>query len=86
MGKGAAGFRKLLEEIHPDHYRFDGWDFMNSKKAPCSASEVTVEFSSQKEGGRAEVTFRFVDGRIVQAKGWYRTMTAGEFPITTLAR
>jgi hypothetical protein len=80
LGNGAEGFRKLIDELKPERYRFDGWDYMSSTEDPCASHEVTVEFTSQKEGHRADVKFRFFNGRIVEAKGWLRSMTTGVFP------
>jgi hypothetical protein len=80
MGKGATGLRRLMDELQADHYRFDGWDYMNRKENPCGVHEVTVEFSSHKLNHRAEVKFKFDGGRIVEGKGWLRSTTTGVFP------
>jgi hypothetical protein len=69
-----------MGEIQTDRYRFDGWDYMSGKEAPCDSHEVTVEFSSLKFGRRADVKFRFIGGKIVEGKGWLRSMSAGSFP------
>ena len=86
MGQGIPGLRKLLNEVRADRYRFDGWNYMSKKEDPCAAHDVTVEFSSLKEGGRAEVKFKFVKGRIVEATGWYGSMTSGSFPVSAEGR
>jgi hypothetical protein len=82
LGQGFSGLRRLMDEILADRYRFDGWDFMSRKENPCDVHEVTVEFSSRKLGHRAEVKFRFDGGRIVEGRGWLRSMTTGVFPAT----
>ena len=51
FGQGAAGLRKLLLELQPDSYRFDGWDAPGGKQNPCGKHDVTVEFSSVKRTG-----------------------------------
>lgn len=86
LGKGATGLRRLMGEIGADHYRFDGWDYMSKKENPCDVHEVTVEFSSRKLGHRAEVKFKLEGGRIVEGKGWLRSMTTGVFPATPTDR
>jgi len=86
LGKGASGLRRLMGEILADRYRFDGWDYMSRKENPCDVHEVTVEFSSRKLGHRAEVKFKFKGGRIVEGKGWLRSMTTGVFPATRIDR
>lgn len=80
LGKGSAGFRRLMAELQADRYRFDGWDYMSRQELPCGPHEVTVEFSSHKLAQRADVKFKFVDGRIVEAKGWLRSTTTGLLP------
>ena len=80
FGKGAAGLRKLLLELRPDSYRFDGWDAPGGKENPCGKHDVTVEFSSGKRGERAALKFSFDGGTIVAGKGWEQSMTTGAFP------
>ena len=80
FGQDAAGLRKLLLELRPDSYRFDGWDAPGGKENPCGKHDRTVEFSSVKRGERAALKFSFDGGMIVAGKGWEQSMTTGAFP------
>jgi hypothetical protein len=80
MGQGVAGLRAMMAAIGADHYRFDGWDYVDVATKPCEAQMVTVEFSNLKRGGRAEVKFKFLAGQIVEGSGGWRSMTTGSFP------
>lgn len=86
LGQGSSGFRRLMRELQADRYRFDGWDYMSKQEDPCDTHEVTVEFNSRKLGRRAEVKFEFRGGVIVKGKGWLRSTTTGDFPITPVDR
>jgi hypothetical protein len=81
LGRGSSGLRRLMSELQADSYRFDGWDYMSREERPCDVHEVTVEFSSRKLAHRADVKFKFSDGRIVEGKGWLRSMITGVFPV-----
>lgn len=83
---GSAGLRALMTKLQADHYRFDEWNYLQGTENPCDSHEVTIEFTSKALKSRAEVKFRFLRGKIVEAKGWEWSTSSGAFPVTKSSR
>ena len=77
LGTGNEGARALAKDMNADTYRYLGWDYMDMPADACSLHIVTVEFVDSGRKIVSSVDFSFEAGRLVKAKGWWRSFEIG---------
>jgi hypothetical protein len=81
LGNGVAGARSLADTMHPNSFRFDGWNYMDMPVDGCSTQEVTVEFIDAPGKESSLVKFTFQAGRVVSGTGWARFFESGRLDL-----
>lgn len=77
LGTGVAGARSLVDTMHADSFRFDGWNYVDMPADGCGTQKVSVEFMDVPGRQSAPVEFTFRAGRIVSGTGWARFFESG---------
>ncbi|WP_225206858.1 hypothetical protein [Novosphingobium huizhouense] len=78
LASGVAGAMALAREMKADTYRFAVWDGIPTPvEDRCGEEQIEVEFIDTHSDSSFPVTFTFLGGKIVAAKGWRRLFHSG---------
>lgn len=81
LATGINGAHAMSRLIKADGYRFDGWNHMNRPADACARQTVDLEFDDRTSSLIARVTFTFVEGRVVDVRGWQAGYSSGEMAL-----
>ncbi|MEA1651411.1 hypothetical protein UAJ10_20650 [Nitrospirillum sp. BR 11164] len=77
LASGIAGARALALRMNADSYSFKGWDYIDGPVNGCELQQITVVFKDTGHRSYSELTFRYINGRLVTAKGWQGSYIEG---------
>lgn len=77
LGIGTSGIHALAEEMEAETFFYLGWGGIPMPVDPCEEREVSIDFLNPAEHAVSTVSFKFVAGRLVSAKGWRMPFNTG---------